>query len=95
MKSKINSEIKQVEKEIKNTRKKFIKIMKPHFEKDIGEVVEIKGGDLLFYGDCAKREAKLETLQFCQMIMEAEETKWIEERGRMAKLLFKKGVKNW
>ena len=55
--------IKEVEKEIEETKEKLLSILRPLYDKALSEVIEILGEDMLFYGDCCKREAKLEGIK--------------------------------
>jgi len=41
------------------------------------------------------RESKECMISAISLARQSEKEKWIEERGRMAELLFKHGVKNW
>ena len=52
--------IKEIEKEIEETREKLLSILRPYYQEEEDELIEIKGKDMLFYGDCCKLEAKLE-----------------------------------
>ena len=78
-KQKIKSE---VLKEVENTKisKKKAKL----YKKDIELIIR----------DSVKKAITL-TQSKMQKIIEEEKAKWTEERGRMAKLLFEKGVRNW
>ena len=41
--------------------------------------------------DCMIRRAKIQILK----LWEEDKIRWLEERGRMSKLLFERGVRNW
>ena len=51
--------IKELKEVIEQTRERLLKVIEPLKNKELDETIEIKGEDLLFYGDCCKIEAKI------------------------------------
>lgn len=64
--------IEDVEKEIEETKEKLLSILRPLYDKSLSEVIEILGEDMLFYGDCCKREGKLEGIKLGEKAKEEE-----------------------
>ncbi len=60
-----SEEIKEVEDKIEETKEKLLNILRSNYDKDYEEIGEIKGEDLLFYGDCCKLESRIHTLKEC------------------------------